>query len=338
MSSRRASHSVRIEATLWSGCYCTACPAARLCTSRGASDACSEPALYDRTAAHPARLMATPGEFEFPDFNPGDSEPVVGEVPRSRVLALSDGVHTSTVRLKGAMARLRAGRIPGPDAMAVLHGRDLRLRDLINHRGQLGRSLMEAGFSSVISPCYSTWESYPPFDALVAQALTARFATELTEHLPTIPSVGWRRHDELPRWADWLLRNNQRSFAMHPATMRTQYEWDWWIAGLWRIRTLLASDSERPPHIFVNGPCTAPRVSEVIRVWRGPVTFLTQQPWQLALYGKVLSEELEEVPEDRALTVLERLQLSVTNFDRFVQSQETALVGPALTRAAASAG
>lgn len=125
---------------------------------------------------------------------------------------------------------------------------------------------------------------------------------------------------------------------MHPATMRTQCEWDWWIEGLRAMRALLASDGASPPHLFVNGPCTAHRVSEVVRVWHGDLTFLTQQPWQLALHGKVLSEELEEVPDDGVLTVLERLHISETNFDHYVQSQESTLDQAPTLRSAPRAG
>jgi len=322
MSSRHRRSTSQAGATLWTGSSCAGCPAAPVCPSIETSDACTDPALYDPSAAHPTKLAfpASRMDFEYPNFRSGGVVVEVVPRPRARVLTLSDGVHTGTIRLKGVLARLRTGKGAGSDAMAVLHGHDPRLFGLLELRAQLGPLLIEAGFTSVISPCFSTWESYPPWESLLNQALTARLATELAEHLPTIPSVGWRRHEELPRWVEWLLRNQRRSFALHPATMRTQREWDWWIEGLRTMRALLASDGASPPHLFVNGPSTAQRVSEVVRVWHGDVTFLTQQPWQLALHGKVLSEDLNEVPEDRDGTVLERLRVSATNFDHFVRT------------------
>src|SRR5690606_19921336 len=105
---------------------CAGCPAAHVCPSIETSDACTDPALYDRSAAHPTKLAfpASRMDFEYPDFRSGGVSVEVGPRPRARVLTLSDGVHTSAIRLKGVLARLRTGRDASSGAMAVLHGHD----------------------------------------------------------------------------------------------------------------------------------------------------------------------------------------------------------------------
>jgi hypothetical protein len=322
MSTRRRSKTAHTGATLWSGSYCAGCPAALVCPSQESGDACTDPALYHPSAAHPAKLQhsADPTDFDFPDFTSGGSALDVSP-SRAQVLVLSDGAHTSTVRLKGAISRLRSGSNGRRHGMAVLHGHDPKLFALLEQRARLGSLLVDAGFTSVVSPGYSTWEPFPPWESLLNQALTAPIATELAGHIPTIPTVGWRRHEELPRWTDWLLRNERKSFALHAATVRTPREWEWWMMGLRTMRALLSEHDSCIPHLFVNGPCTADRVASVVHVWGGDVTFLTQQPWLLALHGKVLSHELQEAPEDDGLTVLERLHASEASFERFVRTQ-----------------
>lgn len=341
MSSRHRRDPPQSQPTLWSGTYCTACPASTVCPSFDTDDACSSTALYHPSAAHPAKLIthADQKDFQYPDFPLGVTAFDGSQRARTRVLVLSDGVHTDTVRLRGAVARLRGAERPAGGATAVLHGHDEVLFGLLEKRAQLGQLLLDAGFDTVISPCFSTWEPYPPWESLLNQSLTARLATELASQLRTIPSLAWRRHSELARWADWLVRNEQVSFALHPATMRTRNEWEWWTSGLQSLRDLLTqSGTKSPLHLYVNGPCTAQRVTDVVRIWRGDVTFLTQQPWQLAIHGKVLSADLDEVPADSESTVSELLRVSETNFDRFVRFLEAGVDQANIQRAAPRAG
>lgn len=273
-------------AGLWSGSYCAGCPAQSLCVDFNTDRACGHPSEYPEGSAHPESRAATSGydDFCFPSFKLRDR--AVAHVP-PHLLVISDGTLTPNVKLKHLLAAVR--RTSSKDrtgCLAVLHGSDEYLYRLRGLRGSLGRRLKDAGFVGAIGPGFSTWEQHPPFSSLLAQALSAHIATEVDALLPTIPTIVWRTHDELGRWADWLLENGRQTIALHPGPLRTVAEWEWWTAGLSQLRDLLKGQSV---HAYVNGPCTHARLADVVNVWGPTVTFMTQHPWATAVKGKLLS-------------------------------------------------
>lgn len=299
------------RAGLWTASYCASCPAHPVCAAVNTDSACGSPAEYPQTSAHPEYLAHTARreDFAFPPFQSGDR---TGTIPRGPLLTVSDGTLTPNVKLHDLLAAVRrTSRNDHTGNLAVLHGPDKYLHALLRYRGSLGQRLAEAGFTAAIAPGYSTWDQHTPFEALLAQALTARIATELDANLPTVPTVIWRTHGELTRWTTWVIENNRQAIALHPGPLRTASEWAWWTDGLVVLRELL---HRRPMHAFVNGPCTHARFADVIRIWGTDVSFMTQQPWATAIKGKLInpddfSDDALD-PEDR--TAAERLSVNIT--------------------------
>ena len=294
-------------AGLWTASYCAPCPARSLCAAVDTDSACGSPAEYPQASAHPEHLAATAdgSDFELPAFQSVDSTSTLTRTP---LLIVSDGNLTPNVKLQHLLAAVRGttGR-SHTGKLAVLHGSDRHLYGLLRRRGRLGERLTSAGFVGAIAPGFSTWESHPPFEALLAQGLSARVATELDRVIPTVPTVVWRTHEELQRWSSWIHQNDRASIALHPGPLRTGSEWEWWTRGLGILRELAAS---RDLHIFVNGPCTRDRMGDVVRIWGPEVTFMTQHPWAAAMKGKVIDPEdfSKTLPDPDERTAADRLR------------------------------
>lgn len=283
-------------ATLWAGRHCVGCPASQVCVAARTDDACGHPSQYPSSVLHPASLrsQAKPSDFHLRPFASPDTTFLL---PRPHLLTISDGSLTGTVRLKEVLAAVRRTST-GADhlgRLAVLHGRDRDLIRLIRERGRLGRRLFDIGFIGAISPSYSTWADHPPWESLMSEALTAAIATEIDQHLPTIPSIVWRAHEELDRWASWIIDSNRRAIALHSGPLRQDSEWAWWLLGIERLRSHFSDTAM--PHLYVNGPSTKPRLADVIDIWGTQVTFLTQHPFIAAVRHNVLDEAFIRTPD-----------------------------------------
>lgn len=177
--------------------------------------------------------------------------------------------------------------------IAVLQGRDSYLIRLWRRRGRLGPALVHAGFIAAIGPGYSTWADHTPWESLVAMAMSTNVAVDLANYLPTVPTIVWRNHEDLSRWAAWIRRNNLRCIALHSGSMRTRVEWAWWCAGVRELSALLLSESAAfVPRLLVNGPTAPQRISDVRDAWPGALTYVSQHPWELAIHGKALRGDL----------------------------------------------
>lgn len=311
-------------AGLWTSSYCAPCPARPLCHAADTDAACGSPAEYPRTSANPENLARTAivDDFEFPSFQSTDR---TGVVPRLPLLVISDGTLTPNVKLRHLLPPIRGTSTKDHRGnVAVLHGRDKHLHALLRHRGRLGERLASAGFASVVAPGFSTWDDHSPFEAMLAQALTARVATELDGVLPTVPTVVWRSHEELSRWAHWVIENGRRSIALHPGPLRTEPEWAWWTDGLGVLRKSLIGYEI---HAYVNGPCTRGRLADVIRIWGREVTFLTQQPWATAIKGRIIDQDdfSTAVPDPDDRSAADRLRLNATVVHRCIDELKASI-------------
>lgn len=83
-----------------------------------------------------------------------------------------------------------------------------------------------------------------------------------------------------------------------------------------------AFTSPHHPRVVANGPSTLDRIREVGSVWSGPVTILSQNPWQKALRGRLLKADL--VPEPAP--DLDKNELLTANLRIFKEAVANALL------------
>jgi hypothetical protein len=145
-------------------------------------------------------------------------------------------------------------------------------------------------------------------------------AADLSRHLPTMPTLVWRDHEELGRLALWVRENAVRHIALHPGALRGAEEWSWWLGGLTRLRDLLAAATPMPL-LAVTGPCAADRVVHVLNAWPVDVTFVTQHPWELAIHGKALRPDLGDERAARDESVKELFQANCSMFHDYVNAE-----------------
>lgn len=293
-----------------------------MCTSVDTHDACGDPAEYPSVSLHPQALEspASPAQLELLDFQvPQGSDPI----GRVSTLIVTDGslrAPGDAVRLANVLPVLaRRNTADHSSRIALLQGRDRYLIRLWKGRGQLGSALSRAGFSAAIGPGYSTWADHTPWESLVAMAMSASVAVDLVKYLPTVPTVVWRTHEDLGRWAPWIRRNAPSCIAMHSGAMRTEDEWAWWCAGVTELSALLLADSDLPlPRLLVNGPTAPQRLRDVRDAWPGRTTYVTQHPWELAIHGKVLLPDLTTEVAARHEDVGDLLTENRRAFEAFV--------------------
>jgi len=287
----------RAGPTFWTGDWCATCPAApTVCGSVGTRDACGSPAEYPATSLHPVNLSG-PAPSALLELASLDGEmPPPAVRASSNVLVVTggdshrrgDAIRLKTVLALGTNTRRYESRV------AVLHGGDAQLIRLWNMRGRVGRLLVERGFSAVVGPAFSTWTDHSPWESVVAVAMSASMAAELSRHLPTVPSLIWRTHRDIDRQAQWLVANSVSAVALHAGSMRRVSDWRWWLDGVRHLAKQFSKLNALVPHVLVNGPSTPERIAAVVAAWPGQTTFVTQQPWSCARHGRVLTTDLSE--------------------------------------------
>lgn len=194
-----------------------------MCTSVGSADACGDPAEYTPKSLHPSDLRGhghSARHLDLRSLPATDGSVVV----RDAALFIGDGSERTpgeAVRLRNALTSLSARRPATQEGrVAVLQGGDRLLHRLWRRRGQLGPALAAAGYRVAIGPGFSTWADHTPWESLVAAAMSTSVAADLSRHLPTIPTLVWRNHEDLARLAGWVADNGSRQVALHPGALR----------------------------------------------------------------------------------------------------------------------
>lgn len=299
---------------LWTGDFCESCPLEQLCGAGGTPDACGHPGEYLPGVAHPVDLGPdAAAEFALPPvcWPPvPELAPAVGVVDR-----LLAGRHVG-IRLPAAR-RASTWASPPPDAtgLAVLVGADKQLEFFWQRSHALARALADWGVPVVLAPGYSTWWEDPPAESLLSMARSAAVARILARHVPTIPCVVWRTGRDLSRWAEWLTTTRPSAVAVDLQTLRSEAGWAWAMAGIERLAELLVCPL---PRLVANGPSTLARVRAVGTAWAGPVTILSQNPWQKAISGQRLAADLSDRPAAAAVTTDELLAANLGTFEGVV--------------------
>lgn len=270
-------------------------------------DACGDPAEY-----RPGGLTVddagniAPAEFDLRVPTVGRPLPVL---PDALVIGTTvDTTACSAVRLVDVLRYVRRDEPVDMSAHAAfLYGSDANLRRLARCEGTIGRRLASADVQVVISPAFSTWWDWSPFDSLTAMALSANFAITLAEHVPTIPTVVWRHRHDLVRWSEWIAVTGAEAIAVDLGTLRRADHWAWGMSGLAVLAEQLAM-RDATPRIVVHGPSTVGRMMDVRRRWAGRLTFASQAPWLLAAQGHRMDHDLQRSPSDD-----DRAELAMAN-------------------------
>ena len=296
---------------------CDSCLALDVCGAAHTSDACDEPSLYGGGIT-----LRDVGEFTQKDFVL-DMDVGLRSIPTvGNSLVIGDRFREGgcdAVRLKSLLDRVfgdRRGQLAG--AVGVMHGADDQLVRLGDVEGQIGAGLLTAGLRFAIGPAYSTWTFWSPLDTLVGMRYSTHFVRVLSRHLPTVPSVIWKTHRDLQRWADWIEATGAQAVAVDLGTFRRPWEWSFASDGVSELDEELARRSS-VVRLFINGPSSIERLVELRSAWRGPMTFMSQHPWLVAQHGRILNDRLEE---DQAVDAPfeELLRFNRQSFDRAVDS------------------
>jgi hypothetical protein len=306
------------QAGFWTGDHCVTCSASAICGAAGTVDACGDIGEYPRHVAHGTHFgPETVTELSFRAVN-WPSVPAMA--PAIPVLERTTPGAVVGIRWKTAIQPATwTGRTEGGDGYAVLIAPDEKLESLWSKSYEIARNLSERDVSLVIAPGFSTWWKHPPSESLLSMARSAEFARILARHLPTVPCVVWRFADpDLLRWADWLTATGCTALAVDLQTHREDSEWGWAIEGISYLAAILPTPL---PRLVANGPSSVTRIRDTVAAWRGPVTILSQNPWQKAQQGWVLDSELNayEAPE------YSRDDLLQMNIGAFKQGVATAL-------------
>ncbi len=310
----------RRQLGFWTGQYCGACAASALCGAQGTVDACGDVSEYPEDVVHGADFgRDTISELTFRSVR----WPLVPRLePAIPVLERMIPGAVVGIRWKTAVQPATWDNRPDrSDGYAVLIGRDQKLEILWEEQYEIARNLERWDVSLVIAPGFSTWWKHPPSESLLSMARSAEFARVLARHLPTVPCVVWRHADpDLERWARWLTSTECGTIAVDFQTHREEREWNWGVTGLSHLVGLL---DEPLPRLVVNGPSALSRIRTVAGTWPGPVTILSQNPWQKAQQGWALDSSLDahEVPE------LEKDELVAINVRAF-RDAVASLLGP----------
>lgn len=239
-----------------------------------------------------------------PNFSTRDLElpevtwPTLPPLPASWVIGTTaESNECSVLRLNDALRLLRKPAVDLGSHSVVLHGKDRDLLRLGSLEGFVAPALRAADVPVVVSPAFSTWWEWSPFDSLVAMARSAHFAATLARMVPTIPSVVWRHDHDLSRWAGWISATGATAIAVDLGTLRRRGYWEWGLEGIAVLGNLFES-LDAVPHLVVNGPFTVPRMTAVTRRWPGGLTFASQRPWQLAMSGRLIDADLQDYPTD----------------------------------------
>lgn len=313
----------RAGPSLWTGSWCTACPGRPVCTSADSADACGDPAEYAPKSLHPADLHAGESSRHHLDLTRlAKSFDRGAAVLHGSVLFVADGSTRTpgeAVRLRNALRSLSAGSHESQlGRVAVLQGGDRLLYRLWRRRGRAGAALVDAGYRAAIGPGFSTWADHTPWQSLVATAMSVSVAADLSRHLPTVPTLVWRNHEDLDRWAAWVGEHDLGQIALHPGALRGLEEWTWWMDGLARLRSCLSDPS---PRLAVTGPCVPERIRAVLDIWGTGVTYVTQHPWELAIHGKALQSDLSYEPAASDEPASQLFEANCATFSDFVDAE-----------------
>jgi hypothetical protein len=313
--SPRGSTTPRSGPTFLSGCFCATCPFRFVCAAADTVEACGDPSEYT-ARVHPRTTPLDATEpTALPRFTSRAAMPVFDEV-----LLVADrtrGGAVRGVRLLNTLASLnrKPGSSPShPGAIAVLLGVDQRLDRVWRRRRLLGAALVADDFAAAISPGFSTWRSDSPFASRIAMLQSALMAVELGRHLPTVPTIVWRYWNDLDQWAAWIANNRIRTIAVENGSVRNDDEW---LAAIDGVRYLGEALVRRPyplPRLLMSGPSTRQRITLAAAAWEGPLTIVSQTPWQLAGRRIALGPDLDTEPAADCETKAGLLTENVASF------------------------
>lgn len=249
-------------------------------------------------------------------------------------LTLTDRHHgelAGGVRLKDALRIARRCSSPSEpiESIAVLLGEDRLLEHVWAKRGRLGQQLELAGFSSVVTPGFSTYWNDTPFASVVSIARSAQVAVALARHLPTIPTIVWRYHEDLDRWAAWIAAGEVETICLDLGPLAPASWFSWGLDAARYLSEACRQIGGTTPRLLAHGPFTLERFAAVHDAWRGPVTFASQQPWSRAIHGRELDAQLNNVIADVRAPTTELLEVNAHNFEMAARQSKLELAAVA---------
>lgn len=179
----------------------------------------------------------------------------------------------------------------GGPRIAVLLGRDGNGEKVWRQLAIVGQRLHSAGYVAVVAPAFSNWDDFSPADALLNLARTGEAAKVLNESIPAIPTIVGRTRTDAKRWAEFLAVSDSPAVALHTSTHRFDFEWSEFMTWVNALQEEFIALNYRP-HLLVCGPSTIPRIFSIGCAWEGPLTLMSEMPYQVGRSGRILDELL----------------------------------------------
>jgi hypothetical protein len=197
--------------------------------------------------------------------------------------------------------------------IAFLVGKDPVLEQLWARSGGLGIELRDAGFRMTIGPGFSTYWDESPFASIRSIARSVHAASSLAKQLPTVPSVVWRCHADLDRWAAWIGDVGVDAICIDFGSFTKRDELPWVLDGLDHLHRSVQQVA-KVPRLIASGPFTPTRIAAVASRWTAAVTIASKRPWLLARQGQLLLDGLRHRPADRDMSIPELVEANSATF------------------------
>lgn len=268
---------------------CSTCPLPSVCGEYLSSTACRDPAEYRPGAAHPDTVRLVTGQL-LAYTNPPKPARWHGALKLPAVVAVAaEGKLPIPSYCAINARRALNARAPAPSPIACLITSDALLSRIWRKRSTLGKTLRQSGYKLAIAPGFSTWWTDPPFEGLHEIARTMETATRLARHIDTIPTIVWRNHADVDRWATWLLDPTPAAVAIDLGTARSKETWRWALDGV-AFLSEIVTQRQVQPRLITMGPSTLSRIQQLREVWPHPLTIFSKSAWQWAAAGLVIEE------------------------------------------------
>ena len=191
--------------------------------------------------------------------------------------------------LRGRRARQVLGLGPSQAAVLACYGDDPLVEAFWTLRRARGlvEEIAGQGWDLVLAPNYSVYGNQPRAEHLINMRRSLLAAAAFAAAgVAAVPNVYWYRLEDLRRWADWAAASPPPAVAVNVQTMRAAGDWDTWLyPGLcWLAGNL-------PPGlpVIITGLSRAARVAAAAALFGSRLILVSQNPYQYALHGAVMT-------------------------------------------------
>jgi len=199
----------------------------------------------------------------------------------------SPATHQIVPHFAGTPAREVLGLQKDQQAILAGYGEDPLVEAFWTGRRQLTGQIAEQQWDLVLACNYSVYGNWPRTEHLMNMRRSLLLAREFADAgIPAVPNLYWFRLEDLRRLAEWTVTVDPPAVAVNAQTVRDHAAWDsWLLPGL----SWLAENLPSRTPVIITGLSRADRITACARMFGARLTVISQNPYQYALHGAIMT-------------------------------------------------